>query len=256
MNIRFLGAHNLDSCDSKFTCLLIDDALALDAGALTSSLSLEAQQRLKAILLTHQHYDHVADLPALALNLFFQGAGVSVYSSQRVYDALATHLLNGELYPKFLDIPEGNPTVKFSVIEPNASVEFDGYRFLALPLNHTVPAYGYQITSPRGKTLFYTGDTGGGLAACWEHISPQLIVIEVTAPNRYKEFAQRTGHLTPDMLKQELTAFRQLKGYIPTVVVVHVNPSQESEIGAETALVAEALDASITVASEGMDLCL
>jgi ribonuclease BN (tRNA processing enzyme) len=37
----------------------VDDVLALDAGGLTSSLALSEQLGLKAVLITHRHYDHV-----------------------------------------------------------------------------------------------------------------------------------------------------------------------------------------------------
>ncbi len=80
MNIRFLGAHNCEWPKTRLISLLIDDVLAIDAGALTSSLSLEGQQKIKAILLTHQHYDHVRDIPTLAMNLFLSGATTKVYS--------------------------------------------------------------------------------------------------------------------------------------------------------------------------------
>ena len=95
MNIQVLGAHNCESQDSKFVSLLVDDILAIDAGGLTSSLSFSAQQKLKAILLTHRHYDHIRDIPAIAMNLFLRNASITVYSTQPVYDALTTHLLNG-----------------------------------------------------------------------------------------------------------------------------------------------------------------
>ena len=84
---------------------MIDDVLAIDAGGLTSSLSFSAQQKLKAILLTHQHYDHIRDIPALAMNLFLSDATINIYSTLPVHDALATHLLDGELYPNFLEQP-------------------------------------------------------------------------------------------------------------------------------------------------------
>ncbi|GAG76974.1 unnamed protein product, partial [marine sediment metagenome] len=79
MHIQVLGAHNCESQNSKLISLLIDDVLAIDAGALTSSLSLEAQQKIKAILLTHQHYDHIRDIPTIAMNLFLRQATINVY---------------------------------------------------------------------------------------------------------------------------------------------------------------------------------
>ena len=256
MNIRVLGAHNCESQKWKLVTLLVDDALAIDAGALTSSLSLEAQQKLKAILLTHQHYDHIRDIPAIAMNLFLNSGNINIYSIPPVYDALSTHLMNGELYPNFLEQPQENPTLKFSAIEPYKAEQIEGYSILAVPVNHSVPTVGYQVTSPEGKAVFYTSDTGPSLAGCWEYVSPHLLVIEVTAPNRYEEFALRVGHLTPSLLKQELIGFQELKGYLPQVVLVHMNPSEEKEIKAEIALVAEALNNSMTLAYEGMQIHL
>ena len=256
MNIQVLGAHNCESQNSKFISLLIDDILVVDAGGLTSSLSFAAQQKLKAILLTHQHYDHIRDVPAIAMNFYLCGATINIYSTQPVYNALTTYLLDGKLYPKFLEQPQENPTIKFSLIEPYKIEQIEGYSVLAVKVNHAVPTVGYQITSPAGKILFYTGDTGPGLAGCWENVSPQLLITEVTATNKYEEFAKESGHLTPSLLRQELTSFQGIKGYLPQVVVVHMNPELEREIETEIAAVAQALNNSITLAYEGMQLRL
>jgi len=256
MNIQFLGAHNCESQNSKFTSLLIDDVLAIDAGGLTSSLSFPAQQKLKAILLTHEHYDHIKDIPTIAMNFFLYDRTINIYSIPPVYDALTTHLLNGKLYPNFLERPQGNSTIKFTVIEPYKTEQIEGYSVLATEVNHLVPTVGYQITSPDGKIVFYTGDTGPGLAGCWEYVSPQLLITEVTSPDRYKDSARKLGHLTPSLLKQELISFQELKGYLPAVVLVHMNPRLEKEIEAEIAEVAKALDSSINLAYEGMQLHL
>ncbi|GAG64553.1 unnamed protein product, partial [marine sediment metagenome] len=60
----------------------------------------------------------------------------------------------------------------------------------------------------------------------------------------------------PSLLKQELTSFRELNGYLPQVVVVHMSPHLEKEIEAEIAAVSKALGGSITLAYEGMELNL
>ncbi|MFC1985555.1 MBL fold metallo-hydrolase [Chloroflexota bacterium] len=256
MNIKLLGAHNCESQNTKLTSLLIDDSLVLDAGGITSSLSFPAQQKLKAVLLTHQHYDHIRDVPAIAMNLYLSGYTINIYSTLTVYNVLATYLLGSGLYPNFLERPQGNPTIKFTVIEPYKAEQIEGYSILAVPVPHSVPAVGYQVTSPDGKVVFYTGDTGPGLANCWKHVSPQLLVIEVTAPNRHEDFGREVGHLTPSLLKQELTVFRELKGYLPQVVLVHMTPFLEKEIEAEVAAVAEDLNNPLTAGYEGMQLSL
>jgi ribonuclease BN (tRNA processing enzyme) len=256
MNIRVLGAHNCEWQKTRLISLLIDDVLAIDAGALTSSLSLEAQQKIKAILLTHQHYDHVRDIPTIAMNLFLSGATIKVYTITPVHDALTRHLLNDELYPDFRQQPAPNPTVRFTIIEPHQTEQIEGYTVLAVPVNHSVPTVGYQVTSADGQAVFYSGDTGPGLAGCWRRVSPQLLITEVTAPDKYTEWAADSGHLTPALLKQELVSFREVNGYLPRVVAVHMNPALEEEIATEIAAVAEALGASITLGYEGMELNL
>jgi len=256
VDIQVLGAHNCESQNSRLVSLLIDEVLAIDAGCLTSSLSLEAQQKLKAILITHQHYDHIRDVPTIAMNFFLQDATIHIYSIPSVYNALSTYLLNGELYPNFLAKPPNSPTIKFTMIEPYRVEQVEGYSVLAVPVNHTGPTVGYQVTSPEGKSVFYTADTGPGLADCWQHISPNLLIAEVTVPNRYEDFAQESGHLTPNLLKQELISFRELKGYLPPAVVVHMNPRLEKEIEAEIATVAAALNTRVNLAYEGMRLHL
>jgi len=252
VKIQFLGAHNCETAATKLVSILIDDVLALDAGGLTSSLSIEAQLNLKAVLLTHHHYDHMRDVPALGMNALFYETSVPVYATQTVKDALASHWLNGAIYASFLERPPESPRIKLTIIEPNQKFIIAGYEILPVPVKHSVPAVGYQITSSDGKTLFYTGDTGPGLAEAWPYVSPQLLITEVTAPNRYEEFGRRMLHLTPNLLKEELLAFQKAKGYLPALFLVHMNPRQEKEIEAEVEQLARELGTPMTLAQEGL----
>jgi ribonuclease BN (tRNA processing enzyme) len=255
MKIRILGAHNCESKDTRLTSLLVDDVLAIDVGGLTASLSFKEQHKLEAVLLTHQHYDHVRDIPTLSMNLFLGGASTTIYSIPEVLKVLEKNLMNDVIYPDFrLKRPE-DPVISFSVIEPNKTQKILDYDILAVPVKHGVPTVGYQL-SAEGKTFFYTADTGPGLSQCWKVVSPQLLITEVTASNKFTEWAVEGGHLTPSLLERELTDFRKLKGYLPRVVIVHMSPHLEKEIAAEVATVAKDLNASITLAREGMEINL
>ncbi len=256
MKIQFLGAHNCETAATRLVSILIDDVLALDAGSLTSSLSIEAQLNLKAVLLTHHHYDHMRDIPALGMNALFYETNVSVYATQTVRDALASHWLNGTIYSSFLEKPPESPRIKFTVIEPKKPFKIADYEILPVPVNHSAPTVGFQVASSDGKSLFYTGDTGPGLSEAWPDVSPQLLITEVTAPNRYEEFGRLKLHLTPGLLREELLAFQKQKGYLPQVFLVHMNPRQEKEIKAEIGQLSSELGTSITLAHEGMEFKL
>jgi len=256
MKIRILGAHNMESKDTRYISLLIDDVLALDAGALTSSLSQEEQQKLKAVLLTHQHYDHMRDLPALGINFSLHGNTLDIYGAKAVYNVLTTHLLNDVVYPNFLTKPEQKPSLRFTEMEPGKELTVAGYTVLTVPVTHAYPTTGYQVTSPDGKKVFYSGDTGPSLADAWRQIAPDLLIIEVTSLNKWREFSLQTGHLTAELLKQELDSFREIRGYLPQVVLVHMNPLDEKVIKSEVAAATGALKTTIRFGHEGMILRL
>jgi ribonuclease BN (tRNA processing enzyme) len=209
---------------------------------------------MESILITHKHYDHIRDIPAIALNLFRQGANINIYSTPDVIDAIETYLLNGKVYPKFHETPETKPTINFYSVDLYKPANIEGYEIITILVNHHEPTVGYQVRDSLGSTVFYTADTGPGLQECWKHLSPQLLITEVTVSNKSTEFALNTKHLSPKLLHDELIKFMELKRYLPKVIVVHMDPAVEKEIRDELTVVAEALYADITIAYEGMEL--
>jgi phosphoribosyl 1,2-cyclic phosphodiesterase len=258
VEIQILGAHQLELKGTRLTSLLIDGTLVVDAGGLTSALSLTEQKKITTVLLTHHHFDHTRDLVTLAANAAYYWQGqLKVYALSYTLDVVTNCLLDGKIYSNFLEYPsKEKPTLILEAIEPHNRKTIAGYDVLALPVKHSVPTIGYQITSSDGKSLFYTGDTTVGISDCWQHISPQLLIAEVIGPNQYGDWLKKAGHLSAELLKEELTQFRQLKGYLPRVIVIHIGNLFEQEIKEEVAQVAQELEVDISLGYEDMKVIL
>ncbi len=258
MEIQILGAHLAEVKGARLTSLLIDRTLVVDAGGLTSALSLPEQKKIETVLLTHHHFDHTRDLVTLAANAgYYWRKQLVVYAPRYTLDIVTGGLLSSKLYTNFLEYPsEEKPTVILEAIEPYSRKNIDGYDVLAVPVKHSAPTVGYQITSSDGRSLFYTGDTTVGISECWQHISPELLIAEVAGPNKYADWLEQAGHLCAEFLRQELIQFRQLKGYLPRVIIIHIGNPYEQEIKEEVAQVAQELEADITLGYEDMKVTL
>jgi phosphoribosyl 1,2-cyclic phosphodiesterase len=258
VEIRILGAHLAEVKGARLTSILIDGAVVVDAGGLTSALSLPEQKKIETVLLTHHHFDHTRDLVTLAANAgYYWRKQLVVYAPRYTLDVVTGSLLNGKIYTNFLEYPtEEKPTLILEAIEPYGRKTIAGYDVLAVPVRHSVPAVGYQVTSADGKSLFYTSDTTVGLSDCWQHISPQLMITEVAGPNKYGDWLKKAGHLCAEFLKEELIQFRRLKGYLPSVIIIHMGNPYEQEIREEVAQVAQELEADIRLGYEDMKVTL
>jgi len=256
MKLEILGAHNCESRDTRLVSLLIDQTLAIDAGSLTSSLSIAEQQHLKAVLITHHHFDHIRDLATLGMNIYDRGT-IELYALDSALSMISNHLFTEEIYLDFRKMPSPErPTFKLCPLEPYKEVIIEGYALLPLPVSHNVPAVGYQITSRDNKCIFFTGDTGRNSPSLWQALSPQFLIIEVTMSNRFEMLATASGHLCPRLLKEELAEFKKIRGYLPPIVTVHMSPQFEGEIREEVERISEELEAKITLGYEGMKILL
>lgn len=251
MQVRILGAHQGESRDLRFISILVDTHIAIDAGGLTSSLSLEEQHQLDAVLITHRHYDHVKDLPMLAHNLW-ETKSLHIYCTADTRIALQAHIFNDILWPSMSQPSEQYRPIVWSDVGPGKELTLlDHYRVLPMTMPHTVPTVGYLIERD-GKRIFYTADTRAEEAPAWIQLKPDLLIIETTMSNDFDTEAARFAHMTPMALGQELRAFHSANGYYPRTVCVHINPRHDAQVRIELARLSEEMGADIQAGFEGM----
>ena len=66
IDFNVLGCHGGQLAHHRTTTFLLDGVLALDAGTLCQTLTLDEVSRIDDVLLTHSHFDHIKDVPLLA----------------------------------------------------------------------------------------------------------------------------------------------------------------------------------------------
>ena len=252
MKVRIIGAHNYASRDTRLACMVIDDRLALDAGSLSTGLTFEEQAGIEAVLLTHRHLDHVSDLLMLGGVAYYMGGRVDVYGMAPTLRAVEEHLFNGALFTDPRTRPSrDDPAMRLHVLEEYTPTEVAGYTVVGLPGSHSVPTWGFEVTDPAGRRVFYSGDTNEGIAEVWRHVRPDLMLLECTVSNARAEGPGRPGHLSARLFGEVLEEFRRQHGYIPKMVAVHLLPFDEDAVRAELPRVARQLGIEIAIAREG-----
>jgi ribonuclease BN (tRNA processing enzyme) len=250
MRVKLLGSHQGESRDVRFMSILIDDALVIDAGGVTSSLTLEEQDRIEAILVTHKHYDHIKDLPALAHHLWLTRS-LQIYCIEDTRQALQKYFFNGDIWPQMKEAVGGYHALTWHDVTPGETFEVLGYKVTPVAMEHTVPTVGYLVERD-GWSVYYAADTGSDGNPRWGDIRPDLLIIETTMSSAYDEFAAKFKHLTPLSLEKELHGFHEKQGYYPRTICVHINPRHEQAIRKELSALAVKLGADITCGFEGM----
>lgn len=232
MDLRVLGCHGGETPDHRTSSFLVDGKLGIDAGALTSSLSLEEQRKVAAVLVSHSHMDHIRDLATLADNRCQAGGPTLVVAgTPGTLDSLRTHFFNDSIWPDFSRImTKRGPTISYKVLQPERPYTIAGYQIRPVLVNHTVESSGFVVTKG-GRSLGYSGDTGP-TERLWKVLSKvsklRALLMEISFPNAQQPLATVSGHHTPQTLDAELKKLNGHKG-LP-VLLYHIKPTFEREV--------------------------
>jgi ribonuclease BN (tRNA processing enzyme) len=69
MKLQVLGCSAAELPDAKLSSFLVDEKLLLDAGTIGPALDETRQWKIRHVLITHAHLDHIKDIPFFADNI-------------------------------------------------------------------------------------------------------------------------------------------------------------------------------------------
>jgi ribonuclease BN (tRNA processing enzyme) len=229
-----------DSPASGYLVRTADGAVALDLGngtlgPLQRELDLPA---LDAVLLSHLHPDHCADLTALAVHRRYGPGGVAlpgagavaplpVYAPDGVAGRVAAAYAPNERERAETDLSD---VFGWRHWDPARPVEVAGLRVRVAPADHLCPAFAIRLESG-GRSLVYTGDTGPCAAVTELARGADLLLAEASwtdAPDRPSGVhlsGRQAGRMAAD-------------AGVGLLVVTHVPPWTDRD-----AVLAEATDA-------------
>jgi ribonuclease BN (tRNA processing enzyme) len=236
--IRALGPYGGSAPGYRLTTFLLDGETALDAGCLTDTLPLAAQRRVRRIILTHAHFDHIVSLPLLCDNLYGQRRPLEVLAPAAVLSTLSRDIFNNRVWPDFTKLPSrARPTVRLRALTEGRGFRAGSVTVTPFSVRHTVPAFGYVISKP-GRSVVFSGDTRP-TEALWEAARRardlKAIFLELSFSDAQAQVARASGHFTPRLLARELD---QAPARVP-FYLYHMKPPSLSRIRREIAALRE-----------------
>ena len=234
MRIRVLGCSGAIAKDCRTTSFLIDDDTLIDAGTGVGDLTLDEMRRIDRVFLTHSHLDHVAALPLMVDSVgTARGKPLKIHALPETIQALRAHIFNDLIWPDFSRIPsESDPCIQFREIAIGQAVPAGANQVEVLAATHTVAAAGFSVSAGKGCWVF-TGDTerNPALWARLNQLDVSMLVIETAFSNRESQLAQRSLHLSPQVLATELENLDATKRF--PIYITHTKPAETELIMAE-----------------------
>ena len=221
-----IDAEGRASPEQRLSCFVVDGRVCIDAGSIAIGLCAEERARVRDVIVTHPHMDHVATLPIFVDDLFgFLEEPVRVHATAEVCELLVRDVFNGTVYPPFQDFDNGRTRVmEFVPFRAGEEFRVAHLSVTAVPVRHIVPTVGLVFTDGETNVAF-SSDTAS-TEEFWHLVNrtPRVaaLLIEASFPNSLSKLADASGHLTPEALGQEL---RKLRHTDLDILAMHLKPS-------------------------------
>jgi ribonuclease BN (tRNA processing enzyme) len=220
------------TAEQRLTCFLIDDSVAVDAGSLALATSAEQRDKVRDIIVTHTHMDHIASLPIFIDDLFpTLKTPVRIHATPEVIASLERDIFNWNVYPRFSELTNDFGRVMEYVPFPSNGEEFKVAHLTvsAVTVNHIVPTVGLVVSDGK-TTVAFSSDTSE-TEEFWAIVNRapglQALLIEASFPDSMAQLADVSRHFTPASLKRELT---KLSHNGLDILAVHIKPAYRETI--------------------------
>ena len=224
-------AQGVATLEQRLTCFVIDDCVAVDAGSIAIALNNEQRSKVRDIIVTHPHMDHVASLPIFIDDLYPSlKEPMRIYATEEVIGLLERDIFNWNLYPRFSDLTNDyGPVMEYIPIPIGESFRVAHLNVVAVPVNHIVPTVGLVVSDGQ-KSVAFSSDTAE-TEEFWKILNEMkeldALLIEASFPDRLAKLAHVSRHFTPASLGQEL---KKLTHNGMDIMAVHLKPSYRREI--------------------------
>ena len=236
MQVRVLGCSGGIGAGHRTSSLLIDNDILIDAGTGVGDLPLDELAAIRHVFITHSHLDHIVSLPMLIDTIFDElvGERLKVYANEETITALREHIFNDVIWPDFARLPSpAAPVLEFVRIEPGDEVVLGSRTLRAVDVSHAVPTLGFCVANGE-KVFAFSGDTQTN-QTLWPVLNSyerlDVLIIEVSFPDRLLELAREAGHYTPSTVAADLAKL----DHKPAIWVTAMKPGEEDNIVAELA---------------------
>jgi ribonuclease BN (tRNA processing enzyme) len=220
--------------EQRLTCFLVDDCVAVDAGSIAIALTNEQRSKVRDIIVTHPHMDHIASLPIFIDDLYpTLKEPMRVYATEEVIGLLERDVFNWNVYPRFSELTNNyGPVMEYIPVPIGKPFSVAHLTVVAVPVNHIVPTVGLVISDGQ-KSVAFSSDTAE-TDVFWKIVNEMkdldALLIEASFPDRLAKLAEVSRHFTPASLGKEL---KKLSHNGMDIMAVHLKPSYRDEIIAQ-----------------------
>ncbi len=217
--------------EQRLTCFLIDECVAVDAGSIALALSNDQREKVRDIIVTHPHMDHIASLPIFIDDLYpVLKTPMRVFATQEVIALLERDIFNWNVYPRFSELRNDyGPVMEYVPIPIGEEFRVAHLTVTAVPVNHIVPTVGLVVEDGK-STVAFSSDTYE-TEEFWRIVNlaadVSALLIEASFPDSMGKLAEVSRHFTPASLKRELT---KLKHHGLDILAVHIKPAYRQMI--------------------------